>query len=119
MTSIKYSLCPDGQECGAGETNLKDSLGRPLDSNGCTILLCTAGSAIVSVNFQKQVMRKGDAVILFYDIVFEAIRVSESFSTLYISLSNEAIESTMYKITSIPFWDFIYAYPICRPSEQQ
>ena len=64
-------------------------------------------------------MKKGDTTILFYDIVFETIRVSESFSALYISLSNEAIESTMYQMTSISFWDFMYAYPICHTSEQQ
>ena len=119
MPNIKYSLCPEGQEYGAGETNLKDNLGLPLDTKGCTVLLCTSGSAIVSVNFQKQVMKRGDAAILFYDIVFEAIRVSESFSALYISLPNEAIEDTMYKITSIAFWDYIYDYAICHTSEQQ
>lgn len=119
MTSIKYSLCPDGQQYAAGKTNLKESIGHPLNTNGCTILICTSGSAIVSTNFQRQVMKKGDATILFYDIVFETIRVSESFSALYISLPNEAIESTMYKMTSISFWDFMYAYPICHTSEQQ
>ena len=119
MTSIKYSLCPDGQQYAAGKTNLKESIGHPLNTNGCTILICTSGSTIVSTNFQRQVMKKGDATILFYDIVFETIRVSESFSALYISLPNEAIESTMYKMTSISFWDFMYAYPICHTSEQQ
>lgn len=119
MINIKYSLCPDGQKYGAGETNLKVSLGHPLDSNGCTLLLCTEGSAVVSVNFQKQIFRKGDIALLFYDIVFETIKVSESFSVLYVSLPNEAIESTMYKMTSISFWDFVYTYPICHTSEQQ
>lgn len=66
MTSIKYSLCPDGQQYAAGKTNLKESIGHPLNTNGCTILICTSGSAIVSTNFQRQVMKKGDATILFY-----------------------------------------------------
>ena len=100
MTSIKYSLCPDGQQYAAGKTNLKESIGHPLNTNGCTILICTSGSAIVSTNFQRQVMKKGDATILFYDIVFETIRVSESFSALYISLPNGATIRTIVFMVS-------------------
>ncbi len=119
MVNIKYTLCAEGQIYGAGESNLKESLGRPLDSNGCTVFLCTAGRAVVFINFQKCVLKRGDVVFLFSDIVFAADKVSNLFSVLYISLPDEAVEETLYKLTSISFWDFIYGNPICRTSEKQ
>lgn len=119
MVNIKYTLCPEGQRYGAGETNLKESLGRPLDSNECTVLLCTAGSAVVFINFQKHVFKRGDVVFLFSDIIFAASEVSNLFSVLYISLPDEVVEEALYKLTSIPFWEFIYGNPICRTSEKQ
>lgn len=103
MVNIKYTLCAEGQIYGAGESNLKESLGRPLDSNGCTVFLCTAGRAVVFINFQKCVLKRGDVVFLFSDIVFAADKVSNLFSVLYISLPDEAVEETLYKLTSISF----------------
>lgn len=113
MNSIKYSLCANGHNYGSGTTQLKDALNRPLESNGCTLLLCTSGRALASVNLQKRVFRKGSLVFLFYDTVFVPLQTSESFSALYISLPMKFIEEALYKMTSISFWDFVYAYPIC------
>lgn len=119
MNSINYTLCPNGHNYASGTTQLKDALNRPLAPNGCTLLLCTSGRAIVTVNLQKQIFRKGDLVFVFYDTVFVPLQLSESFSTFYLSLPMEVIEEALYKMTSISFWDFVYAYPICPVSLKQ
>ena len=80
MTNIKYALHRPGNENAAGTTDLKESIGHPLDPNCCTILLCTAGVATVSTNFQKRILKKGDVVFIFTDIVFVTIEVSDTFS---------------------------------------
>lgn len=119
MTNIKYALHRLGNENAAGITDLKESIGHPLDPNCCTILLCTAGMATVSTNFQKRIMKKGDAVFIFTDIVFVTIEVSDTFSALYVSLSEEVMEEVFYKITPTSFWYFIYDHVILHLSENQ
>lgn len=119
MVNIKHSFCTGEQKYAAGESSLKESLHRHFDLNECTVLLCTEGRAIVSVNFQKRVLRKGDVVFLFCDAIFVVDEVSSSFSTFYISISNEIAEESLYKMTSSSFWLFIYDHPICRMSKEQ
>lgn len=108
MLNVRYKLGTEAQKCMAGETNLKRCIERPLDTNGCTILLCTSGKAIVTTNFQRKLFQQGNAAILFNDIVFTPLCISNTFSVIYISLSSEIIEDAFYKITSLSFWDFIY-----------
>lgn len=119
MINIRYSLRAPEEKYKAGITNLQESLERPLDINGFTLLLCTAGTAIVSANFQKRIIKKGDVIFLFTDVVFITLKTSKAFSAEYISLSDETIEEVYYKITSVPFWDFMYENPICHTSEKQ
>lgn len=119
MTDIKYLLCPAEQTFAAGETDLKEGLQKPLNLNGCTILLCTEGKAIVSVNLQKQVLKKGDVAFLLYYMKFVPLQTSETFSVRYISLPMEVIKDALYKIASASFWDFIYATPIFYTTQKQ
>lgn len=119
MTNIKHSFCTGEQKYAAGESSLKESLNRSFDLNECTVLLCTEGRAIVSVNFQKRTLRKGDVVFLFCDAIFVINEVSSSFSAFYISLSNDIAEESLYKMTSSTFWLFTYEHPICKTTKEQ
>lgn len=116
---MKYLLCSQETKYVAGETDLKKGIGQSLYTNGCTVLLCTEGRAIVTINFRKQVLKKGDVAILFSDIFFIPSQVSQSFAAVYVSLAEDALEEAYYKMSSIPFWEFIYDNPICRLNEQQ
>lgn len=119
MGNISSLLGPQGQKYRTGETNLQEELGHPVDTNGCTILLCTAGRAIVTTNFTTQVLKQGDAAILFSDIFFIPLQTSRTFSAIYVLLDEEVVEEAFYKMTSMSFWDFIHDNPICRLNEQQ
>ncbi len=119
MATLDDLLCPKGTKYAAAQTDLKQSLGKPLFMNECTVLLCTEGCAIVSMNFKKQILKKGDAAIVFSDIFFVPEQTSRAFSLTYASLPEEVIEEAFFKITSLSFWEFIYDNPILRLNDKQ
>lgn len=77
------------------------------------------GDGYCLYQFSKADNEKGDAVFIFTDIVFVTIEVSDTFSALYVSLSEEVMEEVFYKITPTSFWYFIYDHVILHLSENQ
>ena len=102
-----------------GTTDLKDSIGRYLQTNACTILICYSGYAIASINSQKQIVRKGDVILLFEDITFITLKTSTSFSVYFITVAQKVMEDVFYKLTSISFWDFLNLHPILHTTKEQ
>lgn len=106
--------------CGlCGTTHLRECVGRSVDLNGWTLLLCTDGYATASINFKKQAIRKGDFVFLPYDMHFIPIQVSGSFFAEYLSVSMEIADDTFFRITYSSFWDFLYEYPVQPTTAEQ
>lgn len=109
-----------GEQYKHGRTSLRDLSGKlPFVANGCTMLLCVEGRAVVTTNTRKRTFRKGDLLVLFSDTLFAPLCVSPSFTAEYISLSLELTGEIFYKMTSPAFWDGLYEYPVCRLSEAQ
>lgn len=119
MARISYQLRPEEQMYAAGITDLHEGLGHPLNTNGCTVLLCTSGSAVVNANFKRQALKKGEAAILFSDIFFVPEKTSRDFSVVFISLSEDILEEAYHKMTSLSFWNFIYDHPIFSLNDKQ
>lgn len=119
MAKISYQLRPEEQAYAAGVTNLHEGLGRPLSTNGCTVLLCTSGRAVIRGNFKKQALKKGVVVLLFSDIYFVPEKTTHDFSVDFISLSDDILEDAYYKMTSLAFWDFIYDNPVFSLNDRQ
>lgn len=119
MTKISYQLRSEEQVYAAGITNLHEGLGHSLNTNGCTVLFCTSGSAVVSANFRRQALKKGEVAILFSDIFFVPEKTSRDFSVIFISLSEDILEDAYHKMTSLSFWDFIYDNPIFNLNDKQ
>lgn len=119
MDKISYQLCSQQQAYAAGRTDLQEGLGYPLNTNGCTVLLCTSGSAVVSANFRRQALKKGEVAILFSDIFFVPEKTTRDFSLMFISLSEDMLEDAYHKMTSISFWDFMYDNPIFSLNDRQ
>ncbi len=118
--NIKTLALLHGEPYKHGRTGLHELLGKsPFVANGCTLLLCTEGRAIIVANTRKYTFRKGDLLILFSDTLFVPQRISPSFEATYISVSLELTEEIFYKMTSSAFWDGLYEYPVCRLSEAQ
>ncbi len=86
------------------EASLRDLSGKlPFVANGCTMLLCVEGRAVVTTNTRKRTFRKGDLLVLFSDTLFAPLCVSPSFTAEYISLSLELTGEIFYKMTSPHF----------------
>lgn len=119
MRKISNSLCKSGQSYSGGFTGLQQYIKKPLVTDGCIVLICTQGFSTVSVNFSKKVFRKGDIALVFSDVLFVPINKSALFEITYISLSKSILEEAFFKITSLPFWDFICENPILRPTSHQ
>lgn len=118
MSEPKFTLLQENGHFAVGQTDLKSYINRPLAAGGCTLLICTSGRAVVSINFRKQLLRQGDAVFLFSDMVFILISSSRDFSVFYCAISGELLNEAIYN-TSWDFYEYLSINPICRTSEEQ
>lgn len=106
--------------CGlCGTTHLRECIGRSVDLNGWTLLLCTDGYATASINFKKQAIRKGDIVFLPYDMHFIPLWVSGYFSATYLCVSMKVADDAFFRIAYSSFWDFLYEYPVQPTTAEQ
>lgn len=119
IADLRYSLAGKEQHNAIGVTDFKESKDLLIDTNGCTILLVTAGYAIAEINFRYYSLSYGDVVFLFYDDVFTLSKCSTRFSVQFVSISYESVNNVFYTITSVPFWDFLYENPVLRTNEKQ
>ena len=102
-----------------GTTDLRQSHGSLIDTNGCIALFVTSGRAVATVNFTRRPLRRGDFVLLFYDGTFSIERVSALFSARYASFAYPIIEEAIYKPLSDRFWEILYENPVFHTSNGQ
>lgn len=102
----------------SGETNLKAGVGKIVDINGCTLLLCDKGHGVVSIDFRKVKVVAGCLVVLTGDLPFIPIELSKSFHAYYISVPKELADEMFYKVAS-SFWDLLYKYPSLATTPEQ
>lgn len=114
MKSFKYKLSPEGTEYDSGTTDLRLCVGKPIDVEGCIVLRCTCGAAILSIDFHNHTFRRGDFLVIVYDRTVIPIQVSSGFRADYVSLSLSICNDAFYQITSVKFWNRFYVYPVCR-----
>lgn len=119
MQAIKYSLRQDNMSFSIGRTDLKQSHGSLIDTNGCMALLVTPGFATATVNFKKFPLRRGDFILSFYDNTFSTERSSTLFSVRYASFAYPVIEEAICKPLSDLFWEVLYENPVFHTSASQ
>lgn len=112
MNSVKYKYWDTEGHCPVGESNLDGCTGKLLDPNGCTLMICTEGRALVNIDCNKMAIRRGCLVVIHYDMSFILLDKSPGFKVRYISVSMDIMEFVYYGITSASFWNYTYKYPI-------
>ncbi len=76
-SGIQSFALSHGEQYKHGRTSLRDLSGKlPFVANGCTMLLCVEGRAVVTTNTRKRTFRKGDLLVLFSDTLFAPLCVS-------------------------------------------
>ena len=118
MKNVKFNYWKINGFGAEGYTDMKNCIGRLIDVNGCTTLLCTEGYALIDINAKQCCLSKGSLVILPYDVSFIPIRVSANFNLRYISIHIGITDFLFYNISS-NLWDFIYHSPVLNLSTEQ
>lgn len=118
MDGIKYNYWKLRGFGVYGTSDLRECTGKLMDLNGCTVLLCTGGYAIVSVNSKQYRVSCGSLVLMPYDMSFIPIRTSSEFSVRYISVSKE-IADNLFCTINVNVWDLIYTSPVLDTSAVQ
>lgn len=117
--NLKYLLGGKEHANAVGFINLIQCNGQLIDTNGCTILLVTAGYAIVEINFRRHAISRGDVVFLFYDDILILNRSSAQFFAQFVSIALDIVDNVFHKLTSSSLWDFFYENPVLPTNHEQ
>ncbi len=104
--------------CTYGISNWKDMRGKNIRTDGCILLFCEEGMAIVSVEFKPRVIRKGCVVLIFPDTMFVVNNVSRLFSIRHIEVHSGLFDEGTFTLSS-QFFDLIYDNPLLYPDSSQ
>lgn len=119
IVNLKYSLAGKEQANAVGFINITQCNGQFIDTNGCTILLVTAGYAIVEINLRRHALSRGNVVFLFSDDVFILSRSSAQFSAQFVSIALDVVDNIFYKLSSCALWDFLCENPVLPTNPEQ
>lgn len=103
----------------AGKTDLRELSGRIFIPNECVLMLCREGRSVVSINYRKEVIRRGDLVVLFSNMIFSTQQISSLFRADYLIFSLKLMEKVYYDLTSESFWRLIDDNHILHLSDEQ
>lgn len=116
---MKYLLRKNNELMAIGYTDLRNSHGSLIDTNGCVGLFITSGCAVATINFKKRPLRRGDFILLFYDSTLSIDAASAAFSAHYASFAYPLVEEAIYKPLSDRFWDILYENPVFHLPEEK
>lgn len=103
-------------EVKAFRSNLKASIGTPIENSGLVLILCVEGCAVLSINFKEYSFRKGDIAIIPIGMILMPLKTSSLFQTEIICVTERHCEEMEYRISDIPFWNFMIEHPVLHPT---
>lgn len=106
-------------EVRAFDSNLKASIGTPIENSGLVLILCVEGCAVLSINFKEYSFRKGDIAIIPIGMTLIPLQTSSLFQAEIICVAERHCEDMEYRISDIPFWNFMIEHPILHPTAIQ
>lgn len=113
MSTLKGS---EISEVRAFRSNLKASIGTPIENSGLVLILCVEGCAVLSINFKEYSFRKGDIAIIPIGMTLIPLQTSSLFQAEIICVTEQHCEVMEYRISDIPFWNFMMEHPILHPT---
>lgn len=100
-------------------TDLNDYLGKPLRTNGCILMFCISGYAVLECNFTRKAFRRGRMAVIFSDTLFSVEKVSKNFVAKKFELSVALTDEATY-LSSGPFFDWLSENQLCAiPPERR
>lgn len=101
------------------KSDLKASIGTPIENGGLVLILCVEGCAVLSINFKEYSFRKGDIAVIPIGMTLIPLQTSSLFQAEIICVAERHCEDMEYRISDIPFWNFMMEHPILRPTAIQ
>lgn len=106
-------------EVKAFRSNLKTSIGTPIENSGLVLILCVEGCAVLSINFKEYSFRKGDIAIIPIGMTLIPLQASSLFQAEIRCVTERHCEEMEYRISDIPFWNFMMEHPILHTTSIQ
>ena len=106
-------------EVKAFSSNLKTSIDTPIENSGLVLILCVEGCAILSINFKEYSFRKGDIAIIPIGMTLIPLQASSLFQAEIRCVTEQHCEEMEYRISDIPFWNFMMEHPILHTTSIQ
>lgn len=106
-------------EVKAFSSNLKTSIGTPIENSGLVLILCVEGCAVLSINFKEYSFRKGDIAIIPIGMTLIPLQASSLFQAEIRCVTEQHCEEMEYRISDIPFWNFMMEHPILHTTSIQ
>lgn len=106
-------------EVKAFRSNLKTSIGTPIENSGLVLILCVEGCAVLSINVKEYSFRKGDIAIIPIGMTLIPLKTSSLFQAEIRCVTEQHCEEMEYRISDIPFWNFMMEHPILHPTSIQ
>lgn len=103
-------------EVRAFRSNLKASIGTPIENSGLVLVLCVQGCAVLSINFKEYSFRKGDIAIIPIGMTLIPLHISSLFQAEIICVTEQHCEEMEYRISDIPFWNYMIEHPVLHPA---
>lgn len=104
--------------CVFGISDWKDLKGQSFRTDGCILLFCEEGMAVVSVEFKLRAIRKKDIVLIFSDTMFVVNDVSKLFKVRYIEVPSGLFDEATFTLSS-SFFDMQYDNPVFSATIKQ
>lgn len=99
-------------------SRLSPTVGMNLRTDGCILLFCDKGRMVVSLDFERQIIRQGNIVILFADTYMNVERVSQQSSIQFMEISSILFDEATFA-HAISLWDYLSYNPILYPDSEQ
>lgn len=106
-------------EVKAFRSNLKTSIGTPIENSGLVLILCVEGCAVLSINFKEYSFRRGNIAIIPIGMTLIPLQTSSLFQTEIRCVTERHCEEMEYRISDIPFWNFMMEHPILHTTSIQ
>ena len=98
---------------------MKTSIGTPIENSGLVLILCVEGCAVLSINFKEYSFRRGNIAIIPIGMTLIPLQTSSLFQTEIRCVTERHCEEMEYRISDIPFWNFMMEHPILHTTSIQ
>lgn len=115
----KYKVKKEVSPFETGILGTQWKVGQQLVLSGCMIMICTAGSARLSVSSRRYDVRPGRCSFLVSDMVIVPVEVSDDFRARYVMADYAMAQEIIFMVTSNRFWDFIYRHAVFMPDREE